>query len=280
MIQETQTQLSGPLRAVSPGAIIAAKLSRLTNALQGNTSIDPELASLLKEVTELAVGLESYTASCTTAESPALAKLVAATNCVNWQGIHANGDSMLELESEMVSGHVEGQFLKFIVGMMNARSILEIGVFTGYSALAMAEALPEDGTLVACEIDPYAASFAQKQFESTKDGKKIELIVGNAVESIQKLNDAGKSFDLIFIDADKLGYQTYFDTIMAGSLLAPNGIICVDNTLMQGQPFLSGSKTLNGDAIARFNLSLVGDSRIEQVLLPLRDGITLIRRVR
>lgn len=267
------------LRAVSPGAIIAAKLSQLSNELQEGTELNAEMACLLKEVTDLATGLESYTASCTTAESPALAKLVAATNCTNWQDIHSNGDSLLKLESEMVSGHVEGQFLKFIVGMMKARSILEIGVFTGYSALAMAEALPVDGKLVACEIDPYAASFAQNQFNQSKDGQKINLIIGDAVDSVQELSNAGKSFDLIFIDADKLGYQTYLDIILSGSLLAPDGLICVDNTLMQGQPFMSGTKTPNGEAIALFNANLASDTRVEKVLLPIRDGLTLIRRV-
>jgi caffeoyl-CoA O-methyltransferase len=279
MSQETKTSQFKSLRAVSPGTIVASKLSELTTVLHEGTVLEAEMAHLLSEIRDLATGLEDYVASCTTPESPALAQLVAATNCIDWKNTYTNGQSLLELEPEMVSGHVEGQFLKFIVGMMKVHTILEIGVFTGYSALAMAEALPDDGRLLACEIDPYAASFAQKQFDLSKDGKKIDLIVGNAIDSIQQLSDSGNSFDLIFIDADKSGYQAYLDIILEGSLLGPNGLICVDNTLMQGQPFMPGPKTPNGEAITRFNLSLVNDSRVEQVLLPLRDGLTLIRRV-
>ena len=178
----------------------------------------------------------------------------------------------------MVSGHVEGQFLKMLIGMLQATQVLEIGLFTGYSALAMAEALPDHGKLVACEVDVFAADFAKAQFVQSVHGRKIHVEVGDAAATIQRLSVAGQSFDLIFIDADKAGYSDYLDIILEGTLLAPNGVICVDNTLMQGLPYLDAPLTGNGLAIAEFNRKVALDLRIEQVLLPLRDGLTLIRR--
>jgi len=169
--------------------------------------------------------------------------------------------------------------LKFLVHLTKAQRVLEIGMFTGYSALAMAEALPVDGEVVACEVDTYVAQFAQKCFNESTAGHKISVKVAPALETMKQLADAGEVFDLVFIDADKGGYTDYLDLLLTTGLLAPNGLICADNTLMQGQPYLSGTATANGIAIAKFNQAVVEDPRVEQVLVPLRDGITLIRRV-
>ena len=266
------------LRAVSPNAIIAAKLALLCTQADKIEGFDSELLKSLQEIERLANGLEPYIASCTTPESNELAKLVAETQSTNWKECFSRGDTSIELESEMISGHVEGQFLKMLVSLMKATRILEIGLFTGYSALAMAEALPDHGTLVACEIDPFAASFARAQFARSAHGHKISVEVGDALKSVQRLSDANESFDLIFIDADKAGYQAYLDIALKASLLAPDGLICVDNTLMQGQPYMPGVPAANGLAIAEFNRSVRGDPRVEQVMLPLRDGLSLIRR--
>ena len=178
----------------------------------------------------------------------------------------------------MLSGHVEGQALKFLVRLARARRVLEIGMFTGYSALAMAEALPDDGELVACERDPRVAEFAQRCFRESPSGDKIDVRVGPALVTLGELAAAGELFDLVFVDADKGGYAEYVRTLLDTGLLAPDGVICVDNTLMQGQPWLAGPSTPNGEAIAAFNQGLADDPSIEQVLLPLRDGLTLIRR--
>ena len=162
---------------------------------------------------------------------------------------------------------------------MKARTVLEIGLFTGYSALAMAEALPSDGSLVACELDRYAAAFARECFAKTSHNCKISIEIGPATECLDRLNASGSSFDLVFIDADKGGYIDYFNRLVEGALLAPGGLICVDNTLMQGQPYMPGELTENGRAILEFNRVVAEDSRVEQVMLPLRDGLTLIRRI-
>ena len=187
---------------------------------------------------------------------------------------------MRQLEQEMLSGHVEGQTLKMFVHMTRARRILDIGMFTGYSALAMAEALPPDGQLIACEVDSYVATFAQNLFQQSTHGSKIQVELGSALETLDRLASLDEPFDLVFIDADKQEYVQYFQTLLDRNLLSPNGFICVDNTLFQGQVYLPrAERSPNGEAIAQFNQIVQQDDRVEQVLLPLRDGLTIIRRV-
>ncbi|MFM6198866.1 MAG: O-methyltransferase, partial [Dolichospermum sp.] len=152
-------------------------------------------------------------------------------------------------------------------------------MFTGYSALAMAEALPADGDIIACEVDDYVAEFAKKCFQTSPHGGKISVKVAPALQTLQELANAGETFDLVFIDADKKEYVDYFNLLLDTELLAENGFICVDNTLLQGQPYLAPAKrTANGEAIAQFNQIVAADPRVEQVILPLRDGLTIIKR--
>jgi len=266
-------------RPVTPVGILAAKLEFLSQKIESLENVDPEVKSELYQAWELARGLDPYISSCTTPESPALAALVHRTQTEDWKQRSANGETIQPLEQEMLSGHVEGQVLKFFVHLTQAKRVLEIGMFTGYSALAIAEALPPDGQIVACEVDPFAAAIAQACFDRSPDGHKILVKIAPAMVTLRYLADAGETFDLVFIDADKAGYIDYLNILLEGSLLANNGLICVDNTLMQGQPYLNGEATPNGTAIAAFNQAVVNDPRVEQVLLPLRDGLTLIRRV-
>ena len=269
-------QMPGAARPVTPLGLIVAQLAQITASARALGYADPNFNHLLQQVMALAGGLDPYVAAGSTPESPALAQLTAHTQSEDWAGRFARGETAVELEQEMLSGHVEGQFLKMLVHGLNAKKILEIGLFTGYSALAMAEALPEDGTLLAFEMDVFAARFASEQFARSSHGKKIRVQVGPAMASLRTLS---APFELIFIDADKVSYLTYVQTIIEKNLLTPNGLICVDNTLMQGLPYLDGETTANGKAIASFNEAIKNDSRLEQVILPLRDGITLIRLV-
>ncbi len=266
------------MRPVTPVGILAAKLESLTQQMAHMIDLDPAFQAELRQAYELANGLDPYLDRCTTPESPALAALVRHTQSEDWSKRFADGETVRHLEQEMVSGHVEGQFLKFLIHLTQARRVLEIGMFTGYSALAMAEALPADGEVVACEVDPYAAEFAQRCFQESPAGHKISVKVAPALATMQQLAADGEVFDLVFIDADKGGYLDYLDLLLTTGLLAPNGSIYADNTLMQGQPYVSET-TPNGIAIANFNQAVADDPRVEQVLIPLRDGITLIRRV-
>lgn len=259
-------------RPVTPLAIIAARLERLGERL-GADGADPEVLAELRQVCELAGGLEPYLSRFTTPESPALRRLAERTRSEDW-----GRRPGVPLEREMLSGHAEGQALKLLVHVTRARRVLEIGMFTGYSALAMAEALPDDGVLVACEIDAYAAEFARRSFDEAPAGHKITVRVGPALATLAALAAAGEAFDLVFLDADKPGYVDYLNALLDDGLLAPHGLLCVDNTLLQGQAYLPDGATENGVAIAAFNRAVADDPGLAQVLLPLRDGLTLIRK--
>lgn len=266
-------------RAVTPHGILVEEL-RKTLEMAESAKVSVEILANLRFTYQLAAGLDPYVSECTTPESSALAALAQKTSAEDWRKRFGDGETVRQLEQEMLSGHLEGQTLKMFVRMTKAKRVLEVGMFTGYSALAMAEALPDDGKLVACEVDAYVANFAQNCFADSPHGDKIRVEVAPALETLQKLVAAGECFDLIFIDADKKEYIEYFQTILDGNLLASNGLICVDNTLLQGQPYLPSEKrTANGEAIALFNSTVAQDSRVEQVLLPVRDGLTLIQRL-
>ena len=261
-------------RPVTPLGILAATLEHVSGQLDAYDGVGAALKSELRQACELAGGLDPYVARCTTPESPALARLAERTQAEDW-----GRRPGIQLEQEMLSGHVEGQALKLLVRLIGARRVLEIGMFTGYSALAMAEALPDGGVVVACELDPYVAEFAQACFDESPGGEKISVRVGPARSTLDALAAAGERFDLVFVDADKAGYTDYVDAVLDTGLLAADGLIAVDNTLMQGQPYVPGETSATGAAIAAFNQAVADDPRVEQVLLPLRDGLTLIRRV-
>jgi caffeoyl-CoA O-methyltransferase len=260
--------VSTSARPVTPTTILAAELGDIAGQLSEMAGIEPELLARVRRARDLAAGLDPYLDTCSSPESPALAELARRTREADW----GNGP----LEQEMLSGHVEGQTLKFLVHMTKATRVLEIGMFTGYSALAMAEALPTGGSVTACELDDGVADFARRCFAESEAGRSITVEVGPALDTLKRLTGP---FDLVFVDADKPGYLEYFRYLMDSDLLAPDAVVAVDNTLMQGQPWATGPRSANGDAIAEFNRAVADDPRVEQVTLPLRDGVTLIRRV-
>ncbi len=270
--------MPAPPRPVTPVGILSEQLERLCTRVESLDGAESGLLAELRSASALATGLEPYVSRCTSPESPALQALSRRTRAHDWD--HRTGPgAVAALEQEMLSGHVEGQALKFLVAMTRAARVLELGMFTGYSALAVAEALPEDGRVVACELDPEVAAFAQRSFDQVPAGAKIEVRVGPAEATLRQLATAGETFDFVFIDADKAGYLKYVNAVLGRGLLADGAVICVDNTLLQGEPYLPGEPSANGAAIAAFNQALASDPRVEQVLLPVRDGMTLIRRV-
>lgn len=274
---ETLTKINKP-RPVTPLGILVEELERTLKIAQ-QENVSAELANSLEKVYELAAGIDPYLEDNTTKESPELAALAKRTAEEDWSKRFDDGETVRQLEQEMLSGHIEGQTLKMFVSMTKAKRILEIGMFTGYSALAMAEALPIDGDIIACEVDEYVSEFAKECFENSEHGKKIKVVTAPAIETLKKLIADGETFDLVFIDADKPGYVDYFNLLIETNLLAKDGFICVDNTLLQGQPYLPKEKrTQNGEAIAKFNQTVTQDPRVEQVILPLRDGLTIIKR--
>jgi caffeoyl-CoA O-methyltransferase len=171
---------------------------------------------------------------------------------------------------QMISGPVLGQLLRFVAAMVAPRRALEIGTFTGYSALAMAGGMPADGRLVTCELSEERAAFAQSWFDRSPYGERIELRVGPALETVSGLDGP---FDLVFIDADKEGYTGYYEAVVPK--LAPRGIIAVDNTLRGGE--VAAPEEQRDRGMAAFNDHVQADPRTENVLLTVRDGVTLVR---
>jgi caffeoyl-CoA O-methyltransferase len=169
--------------------------------------------------------------------------------------------------TEMLTGPVAGRFLEFLVWVSQPKRVVEIGTFSGHSALAMAAALPEGGHIDACEIDPERAAFAQRYFDRSPHGSKITLHVGPALETLERLEG---EFDFVFIDAEKEGYVDYYEAVLPR--LAERGLIVADNTLADG-------RVVDGNPpIAVFNEHVAADPRSVQVLLSVRDGMTLIRK--
>ena len=265
-------------RPVTPVGILADTLDSLCARAEQVDGLDEAFLTELRRARGIAGGFEPYVACCTTRESPALAELARRTRDHDWSD-RAGAGVAVALEQEMLSGHVEGMLLRFLVRLTRARAVLEIGMFTGYSALAIAQALPEDGRVVACELDQDVAAFAQDAFDDSPSGERIEVRGGPALTTLGELADAGERFDLVFLDADKAGYVDYVSAVLDDDLLAPGGLVCVDNTLMQGEPWLPDEPSANGAAITTFNATIAGDPRVEQVLLAVRDGLTLIQRV-
>lgn len=264
-------------RPVTPLGILVQQLEQILKQAK-TEAVSDQLETSLTQAYHLAAGIDPYIESCTTSESEALANLVEKTQQEDWSQRFSDGETVRALEQEMLSGHIEGQLLKMLVSLTKSKRVLEVGMFTGYSALAIAEALPDDGYVIACEVDEYVAEFAINCFAASPHGKKIQVKVAPALETMQQLVAEGQTFDLVFIDADKSEYIDYFRLLLDSELLAADGFICVDNTLMQGQPYLSEQQTANGKAIARFNRFVADDPRVEQVLIPIRDGLTIIKR--
>lgn len=169
---------------------------------------------------------------------------------------------------QMQVGHLEGAFLRMLVRVSRAQRILEIGTFTGYSALAMAEGLPARGRLYTCDVHAENTAIAREYWKQSKHGKKIKLLLGSALETIPTIKEG---FDLVFIDADKENYARYWDLCLPK--LKRGGLLVADNVLWSGR--VLAPKESSDRAIAAFNRKVAKDKRVEVVMLTVRDGITL-----
>jgi caffeoyl-CoA O-methyltransferase len=174
---------------------------------------------------------------------------------------------------QMLTGRVEGRLLQMLVWASEARRVLEIGTYSGYSALSMAAALPEGGRLITCEIGGERAAFAQRHIDASPYADRIEVRLGPALDTIRELDGP---FDLVFIDADKPAYADYYEATLP--LLSPRGLIVIDNTLWSGRVLDPEAGDDNSRTLAALNDRLVADERVVTVLLPVRDGVTLLRR--
>ena len=178
------------------------------------------------------------------------------------------------LHGRMASGHLQGRLLKMLVEMIRPQNVLEVGTFSGYSAISMAEGLTEGGRLYTFEVNDEMEDFTRPWIEQSAVADKITFIIGDALDGAPRL---GVEFDMVFIDGDKRAYCDYYD--MALSVLRPGGFIVADNTLWDGHvtdPAYDHDQQTQG--IRRFNDYVAGDLRSEQVILPMRDGLTLLKK--
>lgn len=202
--------------------------------------------------------IEDYAREMTTNESESVKSLVTS--------------SREELEFiDMLSGNLVGQLLKMLIKISGAKRVLEIGTFTGYSALTMAEALSKGGEIITIEMNMRYQDLAEKHFKKYDIDQKIRLVKGNAQDEIEVLKGV---FDLIFIDADKLSYELYFQKTLPK--LKTGGVMVVDNVLWNGT--VLDPRDEKSSALSAFNKQIAHDERVEQVMLPVRDGLTIIRK--
>lgn len=205
--------------------------------------------------------LENYLLAHIDAEGDYLYRLYRATN------IHT-------VHGRMASGHLQGRLLKMLVEMIQPKNILEVGTFSGYSAICMAEGLDEDGRLYTFEINDEMEDFTRPWIENSPVASKIHFIIGDANVEVPKLNVV---FDMAFIDGDKRTYVETYETVL--KLLRPGGFILADNTLWDGHvidPHYQHDAQTQG--IVHFNDFIAQDARVEKVILPIRDGLTIIRK--
>jgi caffeoyl-CoA O-methyltransferase len=204
--------------------------------------------------------LEAYAAEPTTAPPAHLEDLAA--------------ELMVTLESpHMMVGRLEGRYLELLTFALSATSVLEVGTFGGYSALAMAAGLAPGGRIVTCELSPVHAAFARSHIARSPYADRIDVIEGPAIETIATLDGP---FDFVFLDADKAGYRAYYEAVLPK--LAPRGLIAADNTLWSGRLLDPSDTTADTVALREFNDFVVTDPRVVAVQTTVRDGVTLIRR--
>ncbi|HET7856760.1 MAG TPA: class I SAM-dependent methyltransferase [Gaiellaceae bacterium] len=173
---------------------------------------------------------------------------------------------------QMMVGRIEGQFLATLVRLSGARRILELGTFTGYSSISMASALPPDGRIITCDVDPEATSIARRYMDESGHGDKIEIRLGPGLETVRELEGP---FDLVFIDADKPNYVKYYEAALP--LLADDGLLIADNVLWSGR-VVEEDGDESTRAIKSFNEHVRSDTRVVSVMLTVRDGMTLVRK--
>lgn len=175
--------------------------------------------------------------------------------------------------ARMLVGPLEGAFLKMMTGLVGAKRVLEIGMFTGYSALCFAEAVPDDGRVITCEVDEGSAAVARRYFAQAPVGKKIDVRMGPALDTLRTVNGP---FDLIFIDADKSNYLNYYRLSL--DLLAPQGVILIDNVLWDGEVLKQPPPDEQTAAIQRLNEVVSADRNVTAVLVTIRDGVLVVRK--
>jgi predicted O-methyltransferase YrrM len=182
-------------------------------------------------------------------------------------------------QSRMQISPEQGAFFALLVGLMDARTYLEVGTFTGYSSLSVAMALPADGRLTCCDISPEWTDVARRYWSEAGVADRIDLRIGPALDTLDALlaEGAAGSFDFAFLDADKGSYAAYYERML--DLLRPGGLLAIDNVLWSGRVVDPAEKDADTLALRELNERIVGDARVQVAMLPIGDGLSLIRKL-
>jgi len=262
----------------TPMDVVNMHLSEITKLIK-----DDEALEKLEIVRKLTKGVDEYCESSSVPMSSLMCRINEATRETDWDTLFENGELQFKMVVGCLSGHLEGVFLKQLASVTKASSALEIGTFTGSATLGMAEGMEaQSGTVVTLEIDPYLKKFCDpffNEYNETQKRKAIDLRIGCAIELMKDLADDGQTFDLVFVDANKSEYATYIDILLDRNLVHNGSLIVVDNVSFKGTAWCNNGIATHmktAKYIRAFNEKVVKDERLQQVILPIRDGVSLI----
>ncbi|XP_074929428.1 uncharacterized protein LOC116820413 [Chelonoidis abingdonii] len=253
----------------TPMGLIAENLRKAREIAHSDSRVPEQLKHYLQKALEVAVGLDPYLDAMATAKTASLE---------GWQLNVAGVETKVKPHKECASGYLKGQVLRMFVHMVGAKRILLIGRLKGYSILAMKEALPDDGKITSCAVEPYLGVKSQEASDYSSHVKQISVKVGPIADTLEELVAVGEHFDIIFIDAAQRSAVNYYNFVMDNHLLRMDGVICVENTLMKGQVYLENISDENVLAVRNLNNVINSDPRVEQVILPVQGGMSVIRR--
>ncbi|KAK4814973.1 hypothetical protein QYF61_007878 [Mycteria americana] len=270
----------------TPAGLIAENLLKAKEIALNDSRVPEQLKNYLQKALDVALGLDPYLDAMATSKrktspdhSPGDAG--GTETRVRLQEKCASGSlngKLVNQEDKIAPDWCKGQIFSMFVRMIRARKILLIGKLKGYSILAIAEELPDDGKIFACAEAPYLGVNSQEAFDYSSDGKKISMRVGPTGDALEALRAEDEHFDIVFIDADQRNAVNYYSFVMDNHLLRMDGVICVENTLMKGQVYLENISDENVLAVRKLNTVITSDPRVEQIILPVQSGLSIIRR--
>lgn len=272
------------LEASANGSLESNALEATAGKSAARWSIHSErIEGVAKELFCLIGGMDSYVTSVSNCGGPIMQAIQDKMDSTDWDTLHKEGKTMFSYGPEMSTDPTEAQAIKMFTFMKGAKRVLEIGMFAGYGAAAIVEALPPDGECVSLDIDPFLKHWVGDVMVQFPEGRKHSVIVGPALDSMAEL-PADKQFDFVFIDANKSEYKRYVEVLIERDLLADDAILAVDNTLYCGLPYMPAQYDTQpkrrgfGEDIREFNAWLASHPKFMTVMLPIRDGVTLVRK--
>ncbi|XP_009468247.1 PREDICTED: uncharacterized protein LOC104017002 [Nipponia nippon] len=268
----------------TPAGLIAENLLKAKAIALNDSRVPEQLKNYLQKALDVSLGLDPYLDAMATSKRK--------TSPDHGPGDAGGTETRVRLQEEHASGSLNGklvnqedkisadrcQIFRMFVHMIRARKILLIGKLKGYSILAIAEELPDDGKIFACAEVPYLGVNSQEAFDYSSDGKKISMRVGPMAGTLEALHAEDEHFDIVFIDGDQRNAVNYYSFVMDNHLLRMDGVICVENTLMKGQVYLENISDENVLAVRKLNTVINSDPRVEQIILPVQSGLSIIQR--